>query len=94
MNITEIKIRKIYAEGAMKALVSITIDNKLAIHDIKIIGTSSGQTFIAMPSRKESNGKFRDIVHPIGIEARKNLEELILKEYYQVLNNQPSKDEF
>lgn len=37
MKITEIKIRKTFKEGALKAIVSVTIDDCLAIHEIKVI---------------------------------------------------------
>lgn len=37
MNITAIKIRKILREGRLRAVVSVTLDDQLAIHDIKVI---------------------------------------------------------
>ena len=41
MTITEIKICKTFSEGNLKAIVSITLDNCLAIHDIKIVQGNS-----------------------------------------------------
>lgn len=80
MKITEIKIRKTFNEGALRAIVSVTIDDCLAIHEIKVIqGTE--RLFIAMPARKDDNGVFRDTVHPIYPEARKYLEDTILEAY-------------
>ena len=55
MNITDVRIRKVDKEGKMKAVVSITIDNEFAVHDIKIIEGEKG-VFIAMPSRKMQKG--------------------------------------
>lgn len=80
MTITETKIRSINTEGRLKAVVSITIENCLAIHDIKVI-EGDERLFVAMPSRKDENGIFRDIVHPIGSEAREMLEAVILDAY-------------
>lgn len=80
MNITEIKIRRIYNEGRLRALVSVTIDGDLAVHDIKVI-EGPERFFVAMPSRKEENGVFRDVVHPITADSRKKLETAILDEY-------------
>lgn len=80
MNITEIKIRKLYNEGRLRALVSIIIDSDFAVHDIKVIEGPS-RVFVAMPSRKEPNGTFRDVTHPITAESRKQLEEAVLEEY-------------
>ena len=37
MEITDIRIRKLYDESRLKALVSVTLEQELAIHDIKII---------------------------------------------------------
>lgn len=37
MEITDIKIRKLFDEGPMKAIVSVTFDSQLAVHDIKVI---------------------------------------------------------
>ena len=80
MTISDVKIRKRYTEGKLKALVSITIDNCIAIHDLKVIDGTQ-RLFVAMPSRKENDGTFRDIVHPISTEAREALEQLVLEAY-------------
>lgn len=37
MNITDVRIRKVTAEGKMKAIVSVTFDDEFVVHDIKII---------------------------------------------------------
>jgi len=84
MEITDIKIRKILTEGRLRAVVSVTIDHMLAVHDIKVVQGDS-RLFIAMPSRKDENGIFRDIVHPILPDARKLLEEAILDAYQKYL---------
>lgn len=80
MEITDIKIRKIITESHLKAVVSITLDNQLAVHDIKVVQGNT-RLFVAMPSRKDENGVFRDIVHPISPEARQMLESQILDAY-------------
>ena len=80
MNITDIKIRKIIPDGRLRAVISITIDNMLAVHDIKVV-QGDERLFVAMPSRKDESGIFRDIVHPISPEARKLVEEEILDAY-------------
>lgn len=80
MNITDVRIRKVNQEGKMKAIVSITIDNELVIHDIKVIEGEKG-LFIAMPSRKTATGGYRDIAHPINPDVRKMFEDAILKAY-------------
>ena len=84
MEITDIKIRKIMTEGRLRAIVSITIDGMLAVHDIKVV-QGEERLFIAMPSRKDENGIFRDIVHPILPEARKVIEDSVLEAYQKHL---------
>ena len=53
----------------MKAVVSITIDDEFVVHDIKVIEGEKG-LFIAMPSRKATDGEYRDIAHPINSGTR------------------------
>ena len=80
MTITDVRIRKIAAEGKMKAIVSITFDNEFVIHDIRIIEGNNG-LFIAMPSRKTPDGEFKDIAHPINTDTREKIQTSILKAY-------------
>ena len=86
MQITDVRIRKVEKEGKMKAVVSITIDNEFVIHDIKVIDGEKG-LFIAMPSRKASDGEYRDIAHPINSSTRENLQKLILDKYKEEIEN-------
>lgn len=90
MNITDIRIRKTYSETRLRALVSITIDNDLAVHDIKVI-EGPERLFVAMPSRKDESGTFRDISHPITPEARHQLEEAVLQAYEKHIEEQKNK---
>ena len=80
MNITDIRIRKIIPDGKLRAIISITLDDMLAVHDIKIVQGDS-RLFVAMPSRKDESGIFRDIVHPISAETRNAMENQILDAY-------------
>ena len=80
MTITDVRVRKIASEGKMKAIVSVTFDNEFVVHDIKVIEGEKG-LFIAMPSRKASDGEYRDIAHPINSDTRDMIQKLILKAY-------------
>lgn len=80
MEISDIRIRKLYEENRLKALVSVTISGEIAIHDIKVI-QGPQRLFVAMPSRRDENGLFRDIIHPITKTVRQQLEEAILAAY-------------
>ena len=74
MNITDVRVRKITNEGKMKCIVSITFDNLFVVHDIKVIEGHNG-LIITKPSRKDGEGNFRDITHPINAEKRQVLED-------------------
>lgn len=64
----------------MKAVCSVTFDDELVVHDIKVI-ENDGRTFIAMPSKRFKEGSFSDIVHPISQTVRTYLEKEILAVY-------------
>lgn len=92
MQISDIRIRKMSAEGKMKAIVSVTFDNELVVHDIKVI-EGKDKLFVAMPSRKTPEGEFKDIAHPINADIRKYLEDAIL-EKYEAIMTQEAQSEF
>jgi len=73
MRITDVRVRKVTKEGKMKAVVSLTFENCLAVHDIKII-EAQDKLFIAMPSRKTNEGEYKDIVHPINANMREKIQ--------------------
>ena len=74
------RVRKVVKDGKMKAVVSITLDDEFVVHDIKVIEGEKG-LFIAMPSRKASDGEYRDIAHPINSETRERIQTIILEQY-------------
>ena len=84
MEITDVRLKKVTKEGKMKAIVSITLDNEFAVHDIKVIEGEKG-LFIAVPSRKAADGDYRDIAHPINQTTRERIQSLILAEYDKAL---------
>lgn len=87
MNITDVRVRKVAKDDTkMKAVVSITIDDVFVVHDIKVIEGEKG-LFIAMPSRKSTDGEYRDIAHPINSQTREKLQEMILKAYDEAADN-------
>lgn len=80
MKITDVRVRKIGKESKMRAIVSITIDDEFVVHDIKVIEGEKG-LFIAMPSKKATDGEYRDIAHPINSATRENIQNIILDAY-------------
>ena len=80
MKVTEVRIRRLAQEGKMRAIVSVTLNEKFVVHDVRIIEGSNG-LFVAMPSKRTPNGEFRDIAHPINVEARQEIEQSVLGAY-------------
>lgn len=92
MQVTDVRVRKMAREGKMKAVVSITLDDILVVHDIKVIEGAKG-LFIAMPSRRASDGEYRDIAHPINSETREWLRRTILEAYEEALAEETEETE-
>ena len=92
MKITNIKICKLFDDGPMRAVVSVTLDDQMALHDIKVIYAAE-KYFIVMPSRKNPDGTYRDIVHPINADFRNHLESAVLRAYEEEVANAASNEE-
>lgn len=85
LKISDVRIRFVKKDDSkLKAVASITIDDCFVVHDIKVIDGTDGP-FIAMPSRKTSDGEFKDIAHPLNTETRENLKNTILGAYREEL---------
>lgn len=87
MNITDVRIRPVEkADGKMKAVASITINGEFVVHDIKVIEGDKGY-FVAMPSKKDGNGDYKDIAHPINTATRKTIQDAVLAKYNEVVED-------
>ena len=81
MKITYIRIRLITNEDSkLKAVASITIEDCFVVHDIKVLEGNQGY-FISMPNRKNPDGNYRDVAHPINTPTREEINKLILAKY-------------
>jgi stage V sporulation protein G len=80
MQLTDIRIREASGEGKLRAYVTITFDDCFVVHNVKIIEGKEG-LFIAMPSRKNKVGEYKDVAHPIKVEFRTELQDQILEKY-------------
>lgn len=87
MNITDVRVRPVEkADGKMKAVASITINGEFVVHDIKVIEGDKGY-FVAMPSKKDGNGDYKDIAHPINTATRKNIQDAVIAKYNEVVGD-------
>ena len=89
MQVTDVRVRKVESATGkkLKAIVSITLDDEFVVHDIKVIEGDTG-LFIARPSKRSSDGEYRDIAHPINTATRDNIQRVIL-EYYERAMQEP-----
>jgi len=83
MDITDIRIRKVAADGKLKAYVTVTFDDCFVVHNVKVIEGKNG-AFIAMTSRKTKTGEYKDVAHPINSDFRGLLQSKILDEYRKI----------
>jgi len=84
-NITDVKIRALVNDASrVKAVASITLDGDFAVHDLKVI-QGVERLFVAMPNRRSEDGRFQDIAHPIGQEARNQIEVAVLDAYREAI---------
>lgn len=80
LNITEVRIFLTSQTGSTKAFASITFDDSFVIKDLRVVEGKKG-LFVSMPSRKDKNGEFRDICHPINTETRNLIQDIVIEKY-------------
>lgn len=80
MEVTDVRLRRINAEGRMRAIASITFNGEFVVHDIRVIDGNNG-LFVAMPSKRTPDGEFRDIAHPINSNTRAKIQDAVLEAY-------------
>ena len=78
MKITEIRIHK-FPEGNVRAVASITLDDMIAIHDIRLVQGKSG-IFLSFPAKKHKE-EYIDIAHPTKTAVRNEISNAIIGAY-------------
>ena len=87
MNITDVRVRPVEKEDTkVKAVASITIDGEFVVHDVKVIESEKG-LFVAMPSKKDGNGEYKDVAHPINTATRKGIQDAVIAKYKEVISD-------
>jgi stage V sporulation protein G len=82
MEITEVRIT-LRDEDKLRGFVNVTFDNAFVVRGMKIIMGASGNCFVSMPSRKRPDGTHQDIAHPVTVEMRNRIEQVVLDAYDQ-----------
>lgn len=92
MKVGDVRIRRVRnTDGKLRAVASITIDDCFVVHDIRIF-ERDGALFVAMPSRKSSDGGYKDIAHPLNTETREQIQTIVLDSYRHFLETTPDQE--
>ena len=86
LQVTEVKVYPVDGNDQLKAFVRITICDCFVVRDLKVIENTDGHLFVAMPTRRDRQGVFHDVAHPIDRGTREALEDLVLAAYRQEMN--------
>lgn len=85
IRITEVEVYP-FKSGRLVGYAHIVINNAFIVNDLKIIQGRSG-LFVAMPSRKQKDGSFIDIAHPLNEETRMIIHEAVISLYERRAQN-------
>lgn len=80
LEITDIKLKRLNNLGRFLGEASVTINDCLVIHNIKIIQLD-GKRIASFPQKQLPNGNYVDVVHPITSDFRKYIEDYIFEMY-------------
>lgn len=80
MKITDVRVKKVEGQNRLRAIVSITIDDVFVVHELRVIEGTNG-LFVAMPSKQNKQGEFKDLAHPIDTNVRREIEQIVLEAY-------------
>jgi stage V sporulation protein G len=83
LEITDVKVVPV-DEERLKAFASVVFHGCFVVSDIKIIA-GENKLFLSMPSKKQKDGTYRDVAHPLNSETRKYIEDQVLAEYHSVM---------
>ena len=86
MKVTDVRVFPVQ-EDRLKAYASIVLDDCFVVRSLRVIRGKRG-LFVAMPSRRTKDGKYRDLAHPVQQEFREQIERVVLEAYSQAPNSE------
>jgi len=85
MEITDVRIYPVKAEGKFKAFASITLEDKLVIRGLRVVEGRNG-FFVAMPSRKFKDDYY-DVCFPITSKFKDEISKKVMGKYEDLLKD-------
>lgn len=83
MNITDVRVKvSTNKDSKVKGFVTITFDNQIVVHGIKVLEGERG-LFLGFPSKKKDD-KYVDIIHPISEDVRKSITDTVIAKFNEV----------
>lgn len=79
-----VKVYPVKEPGTLLAFARVSLGGCFAINGVRVMNGEKGP-FVAMPSRKEKDGQYREICCPTTKEMRQALNAAVLGEYRQAL---------
>jgi stage V sporulation protein G len=70
----------------LKAYASITFDDCFVVRGVKVIHGRKG-VFVAMPSRRQEDGSYKDTAHPLDTDTRARIQERVLSAYWNTVKS-------
>lgn len=73
-------MHKLEGDGPAKAIATLVVNGEFAVHGVKVVEGKNG-LYAAMPSERQGNGEYKDVVFPVTSEARTAIENAMLDAY-------------
>ena len=80
----DVKVYPTQREGNTLATANITLGGCFAVKGLRVMDGKNG-LFVAMPDRRDGQGKFQDICHPTTKEMREAINSAVMSEYQKAV---------
>jgi stage V sporulation protein G len=84
VDITSVRVLPI-GEDRLKAFATIVLDGRFVVSNLRVVRGKS-RLFVAMPSRRTRDGRYRDVAYPVDRELRERIEAAVLDAYHALPN--------
>ena len=74
------RIHRFEGEGPLKAFVDVSIDGKILIKGVRVVGGNKG-IFVSMPQERGKDGKWYDQVQLLDDGIKRQMTETVLEAY-------------